>query len=57
VLKLLPAHDLTFEAWIYHPQIKTLTELARECPEVKTRHRNGDDRKEERCNPTALRMV
>jgi predicted TIM-barrel fold metal-dependent hydrolase len=26
---------LTFEAWIYHPQIKTLTEVARECPEVK----------------------
>ena len=22
-LKRLPAHDLTFEAWIYHPQIKT----------------------------------
>ena len=34
-LKRLPAHDLTFEAWIYHPQIKTLTEVARECPEVK----------------------
>ena len=34
-LKRLPAHDLTFEAWLYHPQIKTLTEVARECPEVK----------------------
>ena len=34
-LKRLPAHDLTFEAWIYHPQIKTLTAVARECPEVK----------------------
>ena len=34
-LKRLPAHDLTFEAWIYHPQIKTLTEVARECPGVK----------------------
>jgi L-fuconolactonase len=34
-LKRLPAHDLTFEAWIYHPQIKTLTEVAREAPEVK----------------------
>jgi predicted TIM-barrel fold metal-dependent hydrolase len=34
-LKRLPGHDLTFEAWIYHPQIKTLTEVARECPEVK----------------------
>ena len=34
-LKRLPAHNLTFEAWIYHPQIKTLAEVARECPEVK----------------------
>jgi L-fuconolactonase len=34
-LKRLPAHDLTFEAWIYHPQIKSLTDVARECPEVK----------------------
>lgn len=34
-LKRLPAHDLSFEAWLYHPQIKTLTEVARECPEVK----------------------
>ena len=34
-LKRLPAHDLTFEAWIYHPQIKTLTEVARECPRVR----------------------
>jgi L-fuconolactonase len=34
-LKRLPAHNLTFEAWIYHPQIKTLTEVARECPEAK----------------------
>ena len=34
-LKRLPAHGLTFEAWIYHPQIKTLTEVARECPDVK----------------------
>jgi L-fuconolactonase len=34
-LKRLPAHDLTFEAWLYHPQIKTLTGVARDCPEVK----------------------
>src|ERR1043166_7774004 len=34
-LKRLPAHNLTFEAWIYHPQIKSLTEVAREYPEVK----------------------
>jgi L-fuconolactonase len=34
-LKRLPAHNLTFEAWIYHPQIKTLTEVACEWPEVK----------------------
>ena len=34
-LKRLPAHDLTFEAWIYHPQIKTLTAVAHDCPEVK----------------------
>ena len=34
-LKRLPAHDLTFEAWIYHPQIDTLTAVARECPETK----------------------
>jgi L-fuconolactonase len=33
-LKRLPAHGLTFEAWIYHPQIKSLTEVARECPDV-----------------------
>ena len=33
-LKRLPAHGLAFEAWIYHPQIGTLTEVARECPEV-----------------------
>ena len=26
---------MSFEAWIYHPQIKTLTEVARECPDVK----------------------
>ena len=34
-LRRLPAHDLTFEAWIYHPQIKTLVEVARVCPDVK----------------------
>jgi predicted TIM-barrel fold metal-dependent hydrolase len=34
-MKRLPTHNLTFEAWIYHPQIKTLTEVARECPETK----------------------
>jgi predicted TIM-barrel fold metal-dependent hydrolase len=34
-LTRLPAHNLTFEAWIYHPQIKSLTEVARACPEVK----------------------
>ena len=33
-LKRLPAHNLTFEAWIYHPQIKTLTSVARACPDV-----------------------
>jgi predicted TIM-barrel fold metal-dependent hydrolase len=33
-LKRLPAHNLTFEAW-NHPQIKILTAVARECPEVK----------------------
>lgn len=33
-LRRLPEHRLTFEAWIYHPQIRTLTEVARECPEV-----------------------
>ena len=35
-LKRLPAHNLTFEAWLYHPQIKTLTEVARQASEVKT---------------------
>jgi predicted TIM-barrel fold metal-dependent hydrolase len=34
-MKRLPAHDLTFEAWIYHPQIKALTDVARACPDVK----------------------
>ena len=34
-LKRLAAHNLTFEASIYHPQINRLTEVARECPEVK----------------------
>jgi L-fuconolactonase len=34
-MKRLPAHNLTFEAWIYHPQIKTLTDVARQCPETK----------------------
>jgi predicted TIM-barrel fold metal-dependent hydrolase len=34
-LKRLPAHDLIFEAWIYHPQIKTLTAVARDAPDVK----------------------
>ena len=34
-LRRLPAHNLTFEAWIYHPQIKTLSAVARDCPEVK----------------------
>src|ERR1700752_5271051 len=34
-MKRLPAHNLTFEAWIYHPQIATLTAVARECPETK----------------------
>ena len=34
-LKRLPAHDLTFEAWIYHSQIKTLTEVARKSTDVK----------------------
>src|ERR1700746_158145 len=34
-LKRLPAHNLTFEAWIYHPQIKTLTDVARECSDVR----------------------
>jgi L-fuconolactonase len=34
-MKRLPAHNLTFEAWIYHPQINALTEVARECAETK----------------------
>jgi len=34
-MKRLSAHDLTFESWIYHPQIKTLTAVARECPETR----------------------
>ncbi len=34
-LRRLPAHNLTFEAWNYHPQNKILTAVARECPEVK----------------------
>jgi L-fuconolactonase len=34
-MKRLRTHNLTFEAWIYHPQIKTLTDVARECPETK----------------------
>jgi L-fuconolactonase len=34
-LRRLPAHDLTFEAWIYHPQLRTLAAVARDCPEVK----------------------
>ena len=34
-MKRLPAHDLTFEAWIYHPQIDMLTSVARDCPETK----------------------
>ena len=27
-LKRLPARDFTFKTWLYHPQIKTLTEVA-----------------------------
>jgi predicted TIM-barrel fold metal-dependent hydrolase len=34
-MKKLPAHNLTFEAWLYHPQIKTLTAVARDCHETK----------------------
>ena len=34
-LKRLPAHGLSFEAWLYHPQIKALTAVARAAPEVK----------------------
>ena len=34
-MRRLPAHNLTFEAWIYHPQIPTLTAVARECPETR----------------------
>jgi predicted TIM-barrel fold metal-dependent hydrolase len=34
-LKRLRQHNLTFEAWIYHPQIKALTEAARDCSDVK----------------------
>jgi predicted TIM-barrel fold metal-dependent hydrolase len=30
----LKAHDLTFDAWLYHPQISELTELARAEPDV-----------------------
>ena len=33
-MKRLPAHNLTFEAWIYHPQIPTLTAVARAAPET-----------------------
>ncbi len=29
----LAAHDLSFDAWLYHPQIPELTELARAVPE------------------------
>jgi predicted TIM-barrel fold metal-dependent hydrolase len=34
-MKRLPAHDLTFEAWLYHPQIDALTAVARDCPETR----------------------
>jgi predicted TIM-barrel fold metal-dependent hydrolase len=34
-LKRLPSYNLTFEAWLYHPQLKGLIAVARECPEVK----------------------
>jgi predicted TIM-barrel fold metal-dependent hydrolase len=34
-MKRLPAHNLTFEAWLYHPQIKALTTVARECPDTR----------------------
>lgn len=30
----LPAYNLSFEAWLYHPQIPELTDFARACPEV-----------------------
>ena len=33
-LKRLPAHDLTFEAWIYHPQIRTLTARSQRCDDL-----------------------
>ena len=33
-VRRLSAHNLSFEAWLYHPQIPELTELARACPEV-----------------------
>ena len=34
-MRRLPGHDLTFEAWIYHPQIPTLTGWLRAAPETK----------------------
>ena len=33
-VRRLSARNLSFEAWLYHPQISELTELALACPEV-----------------------
>ena len=33
-VRRLSAYNLSFEAWLYHPQIPELTELARACPDV-----------------------
>ncbi|MFW6094115.1 MAG: amidohydrolase family protein [Pseudomonadota bacterium] len=33
-LRELGRRDLSFDAWLYHPQIPELTELAQACPEV-----------------------
>ncbi len=33
-VRLLARHNLSFEGWLYHPQIPELTALARACPET-----------------------
>ena len=33
-VRRLAVYGLSFEAWLYHPQISELTELAKACPEV-----------------------
>ncbi len=34
-VRLLPAHDLSFDLCIYHPQMADTIELVRQCPEVR----------------------